>query len=323
MTNVKTVGQPTKKKKNGFKQQNIKELIFIISMISVPIIWWSLGFLFTTSETIWLAFQRYDLETEGFVNNGLNSFSEVFRDIASGGVLGICLKNSFLLWCMSTFVVLPISLLISFSLYKNIYGNGFFKVILFLPQIVSGMVWVLVFKYLVEYGIPKIFPDLYENLSETGAALDLLMNPKTNLGTLMVYHLWLTLASGMIIYTGAMSRIPPGLVEAGKLDGMNNMQEFVKITLPLMFPTLSVTLTTCVIGIFTAALPTYQFFDSGSTTPEHLWTFGHYTFSKVMKGTSADYPMVSAISFVVTLLAAPVTLLVRWLLEKFGPETEY
>lgn len=312
------------KKKGGFRQQFIHEEIFIISILAIPILWWALGFFITTGESIWLAFQRYDLDQEGFVFYGLKNFKEVFRSLFTGGELGVCLKNSFLLWCINTFITLPISLLISFSLYKNVYGGNFFKVILFLPQIVSSMVWVLVFKYFVEYGVPKILPDLYASLSDTGAALDLLQNPETNLFTLIMYQQWLGLASGMIIYTGAMSRIPPGLVEAGKLDGMNNIQEFIFVTLPLMFPTLSVTLTTCVIGIFTASLPTYQFFNgSGANTPVHLWTFGHYTFAKVMDGTKADYPMVSAISMVVTLIAAPVTLIVRNLLEKYGPETEY
>ena len=313
----------TKKKRSAFRVQYIKEEIFIISILAIPILWWAFGFFWTTGESIWLAFQTYDVEKEGYVANGFNNFSFVWKSIATGGELGICLKNSFMLWSINTFVTLPISLLISFALYKNVFGTGLFKVILFLPQIVSSMVWILVFKYFVEYGIPKLFPDLYVNLSETGAALDLLQNPKTNLGTLMFYQQWMTLASGMIIYTGAMSRIPPGLVEAGQLDGMNTMQEFTRITLPLIFPTLSVVLTTAVISIFTATLPTYQFYDGGAKTPLHLWTFGHYTFAKVMNGTAADYPLVSAVSMIVTLIATPITLLVRNLLEKYGPQTEY
>lgn len=312
-----------KKTKGGFKQQYIKEEIFIVSILIVPLLWWAIGFIYTTGDSIVLAFQKYDADKEAFVGNGFHNFVAVFKDLGRGGELGICLKNSFLLWCVNTFITLPISLLISFALYKNVFGTSFFKVILFLPQVVSSMIWILVFKYFVEYGVPKLFPELYGRLSETGAALDFLTNPKTNFGTLMFYQQWMTLAGGMIIYTGAMSRIPPGLVEAGKLDGLTSLKEFFYITLPLMFPTLSVSLTTCVIGIFTATLPTYQFFDSGSTTPLHLWTFGHYMFAKVMKGTSADYPMVSAVSVVVMLIATPFTLLVRNLLEKYGPDTEY
>ncbi len=313
----------TKEKKNGFKQQYVKETVFILSVLVLPIAWWAFGFFYVTGESILLAFQAYNIEEERFIFVGLDNFVTVVRSIGMGGELGVCLKNSFMLWCINTFVTLPISLLISFALYKNVIGTGFYKVILFLPQVVSSMVWVLVFKYLVEYGVPKIFPDLYVKLSDTGVALDLLQNPKTNLGTLVFYQQWITLASGMIIYTGAMSRIPVGLVEAGHLDGMKNMDEFIHITLPLIFPTLSVTLTTCVISIFSATLPTYQFYDGTSTTPLHLWTMGHYMFAKVMNGTSVDYPMVSAVSLVVTMIAAPITLFTRNMLEKYGPETEY
>ncbi len=312
-----------KEKKNGFKEQYVKEVVFILSILVIPIAWWAFGFFSVTGESIWLAFQTYSIEEEAFVFAGLDNFVTVWESISTGGELGICLQNSFMLWCISTFVTLPISLLISFALYKNVIGTGFYKVVLFLPQVVSSMVWILVFKYLVEYGVPKLFPDLYVSLSDTGVALDLLQNPKTNLGTLIFYQQWITLAGGMIIYTGAMSRIPVGLVEAGHLDGMKNMQEFVYITLPLIFPTLSVTLTTCVISIFSASLPTYQFYEGTGTTPLHMWTMGYYMFAKVMNGTSVDYPMVSAVSLVVTTIAAPITLLTRNLLEKYGPETEY
>lgn len=291
-----------------------KEEIFIICIIALPILWWAFGFIATTGDSIILAFKEYDRHTETFVYVGFENFVKVFKDFTSeGGLLNISLKNSLMLWALNTFLTLPVSILISFALYKKVYGAGAFKVILFLPQIVSSSVWVLIYSYFVEYGIPTIagIPNMTSLLQDTS----------TDMLLLIVYQQWLGLAGGMIIYTGAMSRIPESLVEAGHLDGMKDIQEFIYIVIPLIFPTLSVVITTCVMGIFTSSLPTYQFF--AGNTRQGLYTFGYYMFRNVMDGNETGYPMISAVSMVVCLIATPFTLVTKHLLEKYGPTVEY
>lgn len=303
----------TEKKAIKFSKY-MKEEIFIICIIALPILWWALGFVMVTGDSIILAFKEYDRVTETFTPAGFKNFLEVFKDFTSdGGLLNISLKNSLLLWVINTFLTLPVSVLISFALHKKIYGAGAFKIILFLPQIVSSSVWVLIYSYFVDYGIPNILGDPHMT--------SLLTNISTDLPLLLIYQQWLGFAGGMIIYTGAMSRIPDSLVEAGHLDGMKDIQEFFYIVIPLIFPTLSVVITTCVIGIFTSSLPTYQFF--AGTTRQGLYTFGHYMFQNVMSGNEAGYPMVSAVSMVVCIIATPFTLVTKWLLEKYGPTVEY
>lgn len=304
----------TVKKNKQFNKKHLKRTVFALCVLTLPVLWWAFSFFYMTSGTIALAFKQYDIKQGIYYGCGLDNFVDVITDMTlDGGVLNYAFKNSFLLWLIGVVVTIPLSLLVSYALHKKVMGGGAFKIILFLPSVVPGMVWVIIYKYFVEYGIPVL----------AGKEMTSLLNtPGPDLLLLILYNEWLSLAANMVIYTGAMSRIPPSLSEAGKLDGMTDLQEFFYIVLPLIFPTLSVVLTTCVLAIFTSSLPTYQFYGTGGVR-DGLYTLGYYTFVKGLNPTSVETPYVSAISLLVCIIASPFALFVRWLLEKIGPTVEY
>ena len=302
--------------KNSFRAKFIRHSIFAAAVLILPLAWWAFSFFFTTTDTILLAFKKYDYDYSAYYWCGFDNIVSVINEmLGDGNTLNTSFRNSFLIWGINILFRLPVSVIISYSLYKKVAGTGAFKIILFLPSIVSGMVWVIIYKFLIEYGVPTI---LGVNPREMTSLLNV---QPTDLVLLIVYTEWLGLAANMVIYTGAMSRVPPSLVEAGQLDGLTDFKELIYIVLPLIFPTLSVVLTTAVIGIFTSSLPTYEFY--GQDTKPHLYTFGYYTFIKGFNQSPKEIPMVSALSLIVSCLATPFTLLTRWALEKFGPTVEY
>lgn len=300
--------------KNSMKKKNskkTKEIIFALAILAVPLLWWAFSFTYQTGGTILLAFKKYNPLTQETVWCGLDNFKQVFSEIGtSGTLLNVSLKNSVILWLVQVFISIPLSVIISFGLYKNVYGAKIYKIILFLPHIISGMVWVLIYKTFIEYGLRA----------------DYIINENKNFMALYLYSFWLGFAGNMIMYTGAMSRIPISLVEAGHLDGMTDMQEFWYIALPLVYPTMSIVLITCVVSIFTVQLPVHQFYDTAnSVKPEkyHLYTFGFYNFIKGLGGDLTETPIISALSMIVCVIAAPVSLGVKSLLNKIGPTVEY
>ena len=141
---------------------------------------------------------------------------------------------------------------------------------------------------------------------------------------MLFYTLRLGLPGSMLIYLGTMTRIPSSLVEAGKLDGMGMMSELWHVVLPLSFPVVSVNIITAIPGFFTNQLSLYAFFEDGAEY--QAYTFGYYLFALVIgknQGGVEQYPYASAAGLLFTLIAAPLTLTVKWLLEKFGPEAEF
>ena len=104
------------------------------------------------------------------------------------------------------------------------------------------------------------------------------------------------------------------------LDGANLFEELIYIVLPLIYPTFVTFIVVGVGGIFTGQMALYSFF--GPEADQSVQTFGYYLFKRTKMAGDSDYPFLSAMGLLMTCIAAPLTFLVKWLLEKFGPSLE-
>ena len=75
-----------------------------------------------------------------------------------------------------------------------------------------------------------------------------------------------------------------------------------------------------VTGFFTNQIHLYSFY--GPTAPSALHTFGYYLYAETLKAGFFEYPYLSAMGMLMTAIAIPLTLLVRWLMTCFGPSVE-
>lgn len=292
---------------------------FLISVWAYPILLFAVLYVYVNFRSFVMAFQQVDPETYSYSFVAFDNFALFIENIAHATNMKFILRNSAIAFLARVLIDIPASVLISFFLYKKIYCAGLLKVTLFLPTIISSIVWVTMFKYFAEHGLPQVLEKLG---GKTGVSL--LSTPSTQFGTMLFYTLWMGLPGSMLIYLGTMTRMPVSLVEAGKLDGMGLMSELWHIVLPLAFPVLSVNLITAIPGFFTNQLSLYAFYEDGAEY--QAYTFGYYLFALVIgknQGGVEQYPYASAAGLLFTLIAAPLTLFMRWLLEKIGPEAEY
>ena len=96
---------------------------------------------------------------------------------------------------------------------------------------------------------------------------------------------------------------------------------------PSIFPTIVTYIIVAIAGFFTNYGHFYSFYGGEGGANRPFSTLGFYFFVKVAGGTNtipspADYPFVSAAGILFTLIVAPVTLLTKYLLEKFGPSED-
>ena len=171
------------------------------------------------------------------------------------------------------------------------------------------------FKYIVDQVIPELA------LTWFGVKIEVLLsNLDSAFWTAWFFGVLEGIGGSILMYTSAMMRIPETLVEYAKLEGCTPMQEFTKITFPLILPTFAVYLVLGFTSIFTANLHLYTFFGEGSK----IQTIGYYTY--VMTLTSdgyTDYPKASAIGMFFTIIIAPLTLIFRQILNKLTPDVQY
>ncbi len=250
--------------------------------------------------------------------NGLANVKEVLHDVLNSRVLRQSMINTLLLYCENTFISIPISLFCSYFVVKKVPGHGALKIIFFLPSMVSSVVMVLMFKYFCEYAIPEIAKSAF-GVEE----MPLILNEYPYAFPMMlVYDLWTGFAGGIVLYVGSMSKVPDGVVEAAQIDGVSVLGEFWHVTMPTVWPMLTVFLVTGLVGIFTGGGPIFTFHQYSAQ--EYCSTMGYFLFVKVMgpNSTMASYPYAAAVGFLITLVATPLTFALKYLLEHVGPSEE-
>ncbi len=308
--------KPKKTRSMGARKRG--EILFLTCLLAYPIAIFFIGYVYVNVNSILLTFQTYDIDAGVFHWSGFDNVKKVITDIVSDPVISPMFVRSLISYVIRMAVGFPLNIIFAFVIYKKIPFAGFFQVILFLPSIISSMVVTLMFKNFVDYIVPAV----YEALGIANPP-NLLFDYNTAFGMQNFYTIWVGFGSQLILYSGAMSRIPDSIVEFGELEGITMLKEFWHVTIPMIWQTITIFLVTGVATIFTGQLALFNFY--GTNAPTEIQTIGYYFFQKVVgdSATFADYPYAAAGGLLFTLVAAPVTLLARWLLEKFGPNVEF
>ena len=238
------------------RKRNLKRVMFIASFISVPILHFLVFTVYTNLNTISLSFESFDMQTGKYVFVAWRNYREFFDSFsAPGSVLGKAIRNSVLFFVVNDFVILPLSFFSSFFLYKKIPLSNIYRVIFFLPSIISVVVLTMLFSFMFDssIGIVDGFLKLIgkENLiPELGWFGD----RKTAMPIVLLYCVWAGIGSNVVLISGAMSRIPTEMIEAGRLDGLSLFREMISVTLPLIGSMLATLMMMGVPVIFTLFL---------------------------------------------------------------------
>lgn len=161
------------------------------------------------------------------------------------------LKNNLLVIAVSLAVQLPLALAMALLLAGRLRGTTGFRLIFFLPyilaEIAAGLIWRFV--YDGEYGfLAKIWQAF-------GAVPPhVLAEPDLAMYAILAVVVWKYFGFHMILYIAGLQQISPSLYEAARIDGAGSWQTFRRITLPLLGPTLR-------LSVFFAIIGSIQLFD--------------------------------------------------------------
>ena len=298
-----------------------KRLIFYTLLMIYPVIHLSIFYVYANISALAMAFQKYSEGTAtqyqiDFVF--LDNFQRII-DLFSQAKYQDMIWNSLLLYVLRMGVGMTLALVFSYYIYKKFALTELFRVMLFLPTIISGVVLTLLYEYIVE--------DVY---------VALMNNPEIKYGLMttnkmevvIFYNLWTGFGMNILMYSGAMSGINESIAESAQLDGVNVLTEFIYITLPMIFPTIITFLVMGISNIFVDQMGLYTFFKDTAT----FQTVGYFIYVQSLQSnlippkTIAEkdilylsYSEISALGLMITALILPITLTVRHLLEKYGP----
>lgn len=175
---------------------------------------------------------------------GLDNYAELFQDAK----VGAALRNNLVYTLLTVPLGMFLALLLSVVIHSKVYLQSYFKVAFFIPYISSiiavGAVWSALYhpslgpinQFLMSIGIGQ--PPMW------------LPDPNYSLISIAIIAVWAGIGYQIVIYLAGLSGIPDELYEAAEIDGASKLQQFRRITLPLLGPTNSFLFITLLMGSF-------------------------------------------------------------------------
>lgn len=300
------------------------EIAFMCTLMAIPVLHFVMFWLFINVDSLFMSFQKFDMETGEWVWAGFQNYKTLFNDfVKEGSVLPRAVWNSFSLFLWNDFVVVPISLFCAYALYRKMpFGNGF-KVIFFLPSIISVVVLTLVFSFMFDASLGFI-PAMLEKIGLGHLVpFDGYFGDKAYAwNMILLYGLWSGIGYNIVLMSGAMARVPEEIVEAGKLDGLTSFKELFYVTIPLIGSTLGTLMLLGTTVIFTYFLqPQLLLGDNAATVGGY--TIALYIVNNVRNAGTAQMAMGATLGIMCALVGTPIVLLCRKGIDKVFPAYEY
>ncbi len=164
--------------------------------------------------------------------------------------------NTIILWVGNFIpqIALSLSLAVWFTdANLKIPGTGFFKVVMYLPNIITAASVAVLFLQLCGEaenapGAVNLLLAKQDSVTQKYDTIKFITGAWQSRGVVMFIQTWMWFGNTMIMLMSGIQGINPSLFEAASIDGATSGQVFRKITLPLLSPILAYTLVTSMIG---------------------------------------------------------------------------
>jgi len=249
--------------------------------------------------------ENYKLLTGEYAAIGFNNYAQVIRD--PNFLNGLRNTGLYVLF------VVPISTVISLF-FANLLNNvkklqGLFQTAFFLPMVTSimaiGLVWKWMFNY--DYGLINF------GLSLLGMnPINWLNNPANNLTALIIYGVWSMLPFTIILLLAGLQNVNPLYYISARADGAKIPMIFFRITLPLLAPTIGLTLIINMIYASQVFSELFPLFNGKPGSAYSLYTVVYYLFDAFYVKWKLGIAAASAvILFLIVLLLTVMQLLIQ------------
>ena len=179
---------------------------------------------------------------------GLKNFQQLVRDtqfIRS-------MQNMILLVVVVTIVTFALALIFASILTREkIRGQNFFRVVFYIPNILSVVVISGIFSaiYKPENGMLNSIIGLFRDMTNP----ILWKGEKLVIPSIIIAMVWQAVGYYMVMYLASMSSVPASLYESANLDGAGRLTQFFRITIPLIWTNIRTTLTFFIISTINMA----------------------------------------------------------------------
>ena len=227
----------TDRKIKQFRRKAIN-LLFVLPLLLVNILFFLIPFI----KSFYMSFFNWPLLGEKTFN-GIQNFIKAFNDPKFLHSLKFTFQYAILVTPMLFLMAFVMAILVN----RKFFGVGIFRTIYFLPVVISmtasADIWLWIYNEL--YGV------LNHLLLSIGLIQDPIAwmhKPISSLPAICVMVTWKMSGFSMLMLLGAFQAIDADVYQAANIDGASAVQRFTRITLPLIRPTIGLSMVISVIG---------------------------------------------------------------------------
>lgn len=291
--------------KKGLKS---KDTLFICLMLAYPVLHFAVFFIYVNISTVKMSFEYLNYAT-GKIEYNMFYYKQFFYELVHMDQMRIGLKNSLFAALNNIFIMMPLGVLCGYFFFKKIPCGPVFKVIYFIPNIISIIVLSMVYKYMFD---PSLGPIAHVMRTFGWEVIpDFFNDPKYAFPLILLYCNWAGVGYNVLVLSGNINKIPQELVEYGQLEGIGILKELWLIIVPCIWPIISTTIVTGSMAVFTFFIQV-QIFTNGNAETATI----AFIINGLVAGGSQNLEKAAAFGICCTLFAAPLLTLLKKLTDK-------
>jgi N-acetylglucosamine transport system permease protein len=289
--------------------QKWSRLSFIAVFTLPTLLLFSLFTMYPLFRGLYLSFFDWSGTSNHMTYLGLGNYKQLLSDT----IIPLTIKNDFYLVFWKVILITLLATFFAVALTRlKLRESGLWRVLFFLPNILSvvviGILWMFI--YNPEFGLVN---GLLKLIGLGKLARPWLGDPHWALASLIPPSVWAGIGLYMILIMAGILNIPSTLYEAAKIDGANEMQQFIKVTLPLAWEQIKLSVLSIIITTLNGSYVIVQLMTQGG--PDNKTNvMGNYLYQQAFQQYHFGYA--AAIGVMIFAISLVTTLIVNRLLKK-------
>lgn len=260
--------------------------LFILPAAVILVLFFFIPFI----ETVVLSFRDYstNLYAPDFV--GLDNYVALLKSKE----FYLVIWNTFLYVVGAVPILATVPLVLAILINQKIRCLNLYKILIYLPVIISIVVVAIAFKWL--YATQGILNYLAELLNIT--PIDWLTSPDIAVWSVIIVTVYKGIGYYMMIYLSALIGAPRDLLEAAEVDGAGLIQKHLNVTIPYLMPTIALVVTVSTISALKVFAEIYVMTRGGPL--DSTKTIVYYIYERAFE--NLDLSMASAASVILLII---------------------
>ncbi|MEI7475237.1 MAG: sugar ABC transporter permease [bacterium] len=275
-------------KKSGF----IAPYVFLIPALIIFALFFFIPFL----ESFVLSFLNYNADIYNPQWIGLNNYITLINS----PIFWKTMLNTFIYVVVAVPLLVILPLIMSIFMSQKLRGISIFRVLAYIPVIVSIVVAGIAWKWLyASNGLINYFLEML-HLSKLGWLTD----PNIALYSVIAVTVWKGLGYYMVIYLSSLISVPKDLYEAADIDGASELHKHLTVSIPHLKPTIALVSIISTISAMKVFVEIYVMTQGGPVNSSK--TIVYYIYQRAFENLDLGYASAAGVVLLIIIMALSI-----------------